>query len=250
MYNQKQKTVRLVIAERSSETGQHLSTALRDLGVNVGENADALVSYGVRLGYSAVPVLNAHAGMADKYEQLLTLRSAGVPVPKIYEAGQPIKFPLLARKRRHVGGKDLMVVFQPEEIPWRTSAGAEYFTEYIPIKSELRTWVFRGSHCATYRKVMARPHEYKKVGWNYKNGFVFDLIHTDEIPRGAVEEAMKSIRALSLDFGAVDILQGLDGNFYVLEVNTAPGAESPTRQGVQGFARHIQTWVNAGFPKA
>jgi glutathione synthase/RimK-type ligase-like ATP-grasp enzyme len=45
-----------------------------------------------------------------------------------------------------------------------------------------------------------------------------------------------SALALGLDFGAVDIIQDDGGNFYVLEVNTAPGLEGQTiKSYAEGF---------------
>src|SRR5688572_8710651 len=196
-----------------------------------------------------MPILNARAGMADKYEQLLDLKRAGVRVPPIYGVDTNIKFPLLGRKRHHRAGKDLVPVFQQEEIEWRRRAGSSFFVEFIPRAAEYRVWVFRKAHLGTYQKFMERPAEYKKIGWNYHNGFVFRLSASTEIPRGAVDLAVASLGALSLDFGAVDILRGKDGNFYVLEVNTAPGVEGPGRQVIQGLGRHIAEWEKKGYPK-
>lgn len=249
--------IRLVIAEPSAKTGKVLAELLKDAGIRLVTNGeDALVSYGVRLGNVGKPTLNALAGMADKFEQLRTLQKSGVSVPPLFTEGSVPKTtaegyfspPLLARKRHHRAGKDLMLVVQPEEIPWRRAAGAEFFVGYVPIADEFRMWVYRGSHLGTYQKVMARPAEYRKIGRNYHNGFSFQLVKSEQVPRGAVEEAIKSLRALGLDFGAVDILRGKDGRFYVLEVNTAPGVEGPGRQVIQGLATKIAKWSEAGFP--
>jgi glutathione synthase/RimK-type ligase-like ATP-grasp enzyme len=53
---------------------------------------------------------------------------------------------------------------------------------------------------------------------------------------------------LGLDFGAVDVLLGRDGKFYVLECNTAPGVEGEGRQVIQALARKIANWVKKGYP--
>jgi len=196
-----------------------------------------------------LPTLNAKSGMSDKYEQLRTLLKAGVRVPPLYGEAANIQFPLLARKRQHRAGKDLMPVFQPEEIPWRLAAGAQFFVQYVPVADEYRVWVYRKSHLGTYEKTMVRPAEYKKIGRNYKNGFAFRLVDSDRVPRGAVDEAVKSVAALGLDFAAVDILRGKDGQFYVLELNTAPGVEGPNRQVIQGLVRKWTNWVKEGYPR-
>jgi D-alanine-D-alanine ligase-like ATP-grasp enzyme len=40
--------------------------------------------------------------------------------------------------------------------------------------------------------------------------------------------SVEAVAALGLDFGAVDIIEDKEGNFYVLEINTAPGLEGHT----------------------
>jgi hypothetical protein len=244
-------TVQLVIAEPSLKTGKILAELMQERGMKVLRNtpAPALISYGVRIGATSKPCLNANAGMADKLSQLLLVQKGGVLIPSIYEAGHNVHFPLLARKRHHRAGRDIMPVFQASEIPWRKAAGADFFIEYIPIEEEYRVWVFRNRHKGTYQKKMVRPAEYKKIGRNFKNGFAFELVQSENVPRGAVDLAVASLKALSLDFGAVDILKGLDGRYYFLEVNTAPGVEGEKRQVIRGFADEFAAWEKAGYPR-
>jgi len=233
----------LVVASAAKTTGRYLRTALSTLNVGVGASTKR-VSYGVPLhvphGSSA---LNANAGRLDKFEQMKKLNSAGITVPLFWLPGQtPSKFPLLARKRHHKGGTDIMPVFMAEEMSWRVLAGAEFFVEYIPWQAEYRTWIFRSAHLGTDRKVLTNPSQYKKIGCNAKNGFTFQTVHQDDVPRAAVEAAMRSIHTLDLDFGAVDILLGKDSRYYVLEVNTAPGVESAERRLLRSLAQKIANW--------
>jgi hypothetical protein len=141
-----------------------------------------------------------------------------------------------------------MLVLEPEDIPHRLRAGAQFFTPYIRSQAEYRVWTYRGQHLGTYQKVLAHPERYKKVGRNYDNGFAFQLVREAQIPRAAVELASQAVEALALDFGAVDILHGRDGRFYVLEVNTAPGVEGEGRQVIQALARKIARWEELGYP--
>jgi len=67
------------------------------------------------------------------------------------------------------------------------------------------------------------------------------------IPRAAVELAGDALQAIGLDFGAVDILVGKDGQNYVLECNSAPGVEGDDRQVIRALARKIANWERNGF---
>lgn len=232
----------LVVAASSKQTGALLATALREHGVAIGRPARCRVSYGVPCT-DTIPTLNAKAGVGDKYEQMVRIKAAGVLVPNLYVRGdKPNKFPLLARNRIHMGGTDIRLVMQEKEMDWRAASGSAFFVEYIPWETEFRVWVYRGLHLGTYEKVMGHPEMYKRLGANRKNGFVFNLVRKNDIPRAAVGSAIGSVRALDLDFGAVDVLKGEDGQFYTLEVNTAPGVQNGNRQVLQGLAAQIAEW--------
>ena len=57
--------------------------------------------------------------------------------------------------------------------------------------------------------------------WNLETGFTYRIVQGKR-PIGVIPAAKAAVAALSLDFGAVDIItKGTD--VYVLEVNTAPG---------------------------
>jgi glutathione synthase/RimK-type ligase-like ATP-grasp enzyme len=68
---------------------------------------------------------------------------------------------------------------------------------------------------------------------NAANGWVF-AVNDVRFTSPEIEEKVRSysvaaVKALGLDFGAVDIIVNKKGTeAYVLEVNTAPGIESPT----------------------
>lgn len=238
-------SVELVVAASSRQTGALLAAALRERDVAVGRPARCRVSYGVQLD-NTIPTLNANAGRGDKYDQMVRMAGAGIKVPRVYlPDDNPDQFPLLGRKRKHYGGTDIRLVLQPEELPWRSASGSEFFVEYVPWVAEYRSWVFRGKHLGMYRKVMAHPEQYKRIGANHKNGFAFEIVRQNDIPREVVGSAMGAVRSLDLDFGAVDVLAGKDGQFYTLEVNTAPGVQNGTRQVIRLLADHIARWYRA-----
>jgi glutathione synthase/RimK-type ligase-like ATP-grasp enzyme len=171
-------------------------------------------------------------------------------IPRGFEFAQKqrimdMRFPLLARKITGQGGTDIVPVFEAKEIPWRIAAGWDWFSSYIPMITEHRVWVFRGRALGTYEKQMRRPKDYKYIGRNFRNGF--DFVKSDFV-RDASEQAVKAVKALRLDFGAVDMLRGMDGRVYVLEVNTAPGCIKSGAQATLGkLADCIVDWEKSGY---
>ena len=251
-------TITLRMAEVGKKTGQWLANLIREQGVEVvfGEKSDALVCYGWGMPEYKGPVLNAKAGSFNNLKQMEMLIGAGIQtVPLVKDIKKAdwskIKFPLLARGAAHGdgGGRDIMPVFQEEEIPWRQAAGATYFTQYIPRKTEYRLWVYRRRVQACYIKEMTNPEKYVKIGCNYEDGFEHEYISTDKVSKTLIDLAAKSVFALGLDFGGVDILIGKDNGAYVLEVNTAAGANGPKAVGLSKLASSIVKWVKLGYPK-
>lgn len=248
----------LRVAEGCGPTGRLLRELLTGLGVRVGrEGARGVVCYGV--SYTGnLPSLNAKAGGRTKLAELERLNTSGIltPPPFVFQGGRLVPvgghhaaatFPMFGRKLQHREGKDIMPVFQEEDIPLRVAAGARFFTNYVPRETEYRVWTYRRMHLATYVKVMRHPEQYRFMGCSFRNGYAFELVNSENVPRGAVEAAAASVSAIGLDFGAVDILKGKDGRFYVLEINSAAGVEGPGRQGIRSLAAKIQRWEQGGY---
>lgn len=63
---------------------------------------------------------------------------------------------------------------------------------------------------------------------SYNNGWVFCRNEIEQPPVVLMEAACDAIRALDLDFGAVDVCLEHSGKVTVFEVNTAPGIEGTT----------------------
>jgi hypothetical protein len=254
-------SIELRVAAGSRPTGRLLAGVLGELGVRVVEGhglharGDAIVSYGVRVTGETRPTLNANAGSFNKFQELERLRAGHVP--SLLASIHPTDFehPWFARKFQHHGGRDLQVVFTQQEADWRRQAGWDFFTRYVRSDREFRVWVYRRRAVGAYEKVMRRPREFTRIGRNYDNGFVFEHLNVTDLPSVAPTEnpsfvACAAVQALGLDFGAVDMLyHNLTGISTVLEVNTAPGTEAETRQGLRGLAEKIQRWEAAGYPR-
>lgn len=235
------------------ETGVLLGQLLREQGlqVNTGGRPDGIVSYGVPIRETGIPVLNGNAGRLNKFEELQRLQGS-VLVPPHSQDGHGLTFPILGRKFKHSKARDIVPILQNDvEFQWRTQGGAcDYFVQYIPRRREYRVWAYRRRPIACYEKVMRYPDRYRVgqtagIGWNWGHGFAFEYYH--DAPDSLKALGAQAVDALDLDFGAVDIIHGMDDRFYVLEANTAPGVQS-VRQGVSALAEKIARWVRLGYP--
>ncbi len=139
----------------------------------------------------------------------------------------------LPRRNNHIGGADLL------DAP----AQPDYYSKKEDIVEEYRLHMFRGKSIRAGKKTQEqfRPdgrtpsHPWIRsfdAGWKIR----YDGFSSTKAQR---ELAAAALKALGLDFGAVDMGKLANGNLIVLEVNRAPGVEGGT---VESYARHIIHW--------
>jgi len=115
------------------------------------------------------------------------------------------------------------------------------YTKYIKKEHEYRLHVMRvPSNYSIYwmdedlytviytqKKLRRRATPDSEVNWqvrNHANGFIYAMVDPLLMSRdnGAPKMACDAVKALGLDFGAVDMVQTHSGKFFVLEINSAP----------------------------
>jgi hypothetical protein len=234
------------IARAGSLTGRLLMELVGDVDV------DAVVCYG--MGYSgSLPSLNRNAGRLNKLEQARRLHEVlpgnlSIRPMEYAEALERVTRGkmVLGRSLSHTQGKDIIPLVEPWQV--EASIGScDFYTQYVYSSGEYRTWVYRNRHLGTYRKVITRPSAFKRFGRNFANGFTFERVENDQVPESIKNLARSAVRALDLDFGAVDLLvEGTDA--MVLEVNAAPGVQDERRRVIQGLAHRIRRWAENGCP--
>lgn len=108
---------------------------------------------------------------------------------------------------------------------------APLYTKYVPKVNEYRVHVIGDKMIHKQRKARRMDVEDDKVNWkirNHDNGFIFQVNDFD-IPQDAVDQSIAAVKALGLDFGAVDVIwNAKEKKAYVLEVNSAPGVSGTT----------------------
>lgn len=166
-------------------------------------------------------------GLRELADRATRLRDAlGRPIPTAPAADNG---EWVGRVNDHTGGTDLLT---PPPTP-------DYFVRKLDIVEEYRVHSFLGKSIrAGLKKVrdgFANPNPWIRSydgGWSISyDGF--------KSTRELRELADKAVKALSLDFGAVDIGKLRDGSLVVLEVNRAPGLEGGT---VEAYRTAITAW--------
>lgn len=136
--------------------------------------------------------------------------------------------PIICRPFIHSKGKNFIVLKTQIDFFNHYNSNRYYYSNFIDKEREFRVHAAHGKVLSLMEKV--RPED-DKIAWNRAQNDVdpFEYIKWDEIDgqklRCVLIEALKSIDALGLNFGGVDVILK-DGVAYVLEVNTAPTLNS------------------------
>jgi glutathione synthase/RimK-type ligase-like ATP-grasp enzyme len=103
-----------------------------------------------------------------------------------------------------------------------------FYVPYIKKEREIRVHVFGDKPIFVQEKLKKNGHEDRDPYIrSHLRGWIFGFHHLEEKPVDpiVIETAVKAVRAIGLDFGAVDIGWSKDKGATVFEINTAPGLE-------------------------
>lgn len=135
---------------------------------------------------------------------------------------------------RSHSGKGIVIATKIEEL-----VNAPLYVKYFHKSYEYRVHVFNGNIIDAVKKRKRNNAEnYNKYIRCHSNGWVFcreGLELSDKVKT----LALNSVKALGLDFGAVDIITKTNGNAIVLEVNTAPALTGTT---LESYKKAITEW--------
>lgn len=173
------------------------------------------------------------------------LKRNEIPVPEF----DSHHFPCIGRKAKHTRGRGFWICRNPEDVRRAKNMGATYFSAFYPKTKEYRIHVGRKRTILVSEKGYAEHvRNRRRIRWNHRNGlFVFRHLKRKEWfdnaeMREMIKLAKRTIRALGLDFAAVDIMAYPTNSdlpkFVVCEVNTAPAlSPSATRRYAKYFTR-------------
>lgn len=184
----------------------------------------------------------------NKFSAFEAMNGSGVRVPEYtgsYETAIEwvnAEEQVLGRKLRGSCGNDIQ--FFGEDLTMFSQS--DFWVKYKKKKDEYRVHVFDGDIIHIQKKSLrmtddsGNPIDKSKIDFRIRNlshGFIFK-IHGLNPPVDVLEQAVKAVKALGLDFGAVDVIwNDFEGKAYVLEVNTAPGLEGSSIDAYAGAIR-------------
>lgn len=156
------------------------------------------------------------------------MADAGINTPAAFvnfdEALEAFGYPILGRKIRHTRGLDINLILQRRD-DRRTPS--DYYIPYIPTNREYRIHVVREKVIGIRGKYLDFPKQAVPHIRNYKYGYRFRTPNVN-LRANRLEAAVNAVSSLGLDFGAVDLIIADDGQYYILEVNTAPSCSRKT----------------------
>lgn len=234
--------VRVVYHPVGAQSGAKLGAALgaETLSMNEGKTASPgpqwLIRYGTNVNTPTGKVGELNTGKAigtqkHRIDQLHVLKMAGVDVPSWIPSPPSAGTPLIAHTVAHehgLFGRTLSNVGKGDGVQFYPVGSTldlknhAFFTAVIPKARQFRVHVVRNKGCR--REVM--PLNPSDLIWNID-------VNAKEViakhyPSNLIQVAVAAVKALKLDFGAVDIVQDKYNKLYVLEVNTAPGLGGDT----------------------
>jgi hypothetical protein len=227
--------------QRSQPTGSALAAAMQlPHGLEVPErgwdDVSALIRWGSRycgplddLGKRALNPSAAIARASDKLGSLSLMREAGVNVPDFdTDPGALVEragYPILGRRRQHARATDVVLCLQRRD--WLYGRRRDYYVAYVPTTREYRVHVVGDEVIRVQGKYLDVPRDAVAHVRNFTTGYRFRAPNRRLRP-GRLDMAVLAVKSLGLDFGAVDLLVGDDGQTYILEVNTAPSCSPRT----------------------
>ena len=218
-------------------TGRLLAKALgiRHFGsvVKAGIQPDFLIRWGnampVAGRYTEVNSPAAISAASNKLRAFRKFHEAGVSIPKFtdsrYEAVdlQRQGYTIFGRTSSGTKGRGIVIYHPGQEIGYH-----ELYTGFVPNIREYRLHVVGDSVIRTQRKYPERAGATADAPIkNVEHGFVFKAPQR-KLNKDREDLAVSAVKALGLDFGAVDMVIDENNVAYVLEINTAPACSPMT----------------------
>jgi len=154
--------------------------------------------------------------------------------------GAAPEFPCVVRPGFHAKSQHFYLCHSLEDIAGaaRYCGDDFYCSKFIDKKAEYRINVLQGRVLCVIEKSAK-----DQTDITFSRGAT-EILYWSEWPIAGVSKAIKAVAVSGLDFAGVDVIEGKDGECYVLELNTCPYLEGSYQQ--QCFARGFDWVVEKG----
>jgi glutathione synthase/RimK-type ligase-like ATP-grasp enzyme len=185
-------------------------------------------------------------------------------VSSTLKSGKKMQLPLVGRTNYHQGGKGFWLCMTHGQVADATKKGAQYFQNYIGIKDEYRLHIFGDKLIYAVKKVQrsnmnkafteqhaekikASAEKGKKKIDDDTMAYVLERVgkrvqpdadmivrsnmrgwkfsHVKSVSKDLEAVAVKALKAVGLEFGAVDCCTDEDGKHWIIEINSGPGLQ-------------------------
>jgi glutathione synthase/RimK-type ligase-like ATP-grasp enzyme len=175
----------------------------------------------------------------NKLESVKIMREKSVPVPS--EVTNP---PCVGKAEYTTRGEGVFFCTNESEMQSARDNGALTFYEWIDINTEYRVHIFGDEVLFISKKKRSflghsDPHIHSiSLGWRFVDNPKIDAADAIEL----ISAALGAVKALRLDFGAVDIALTHNNRPVVFEVNTAPGLN---QENCMKYTTAINKWLES-----
>jgi hypothetical protein len=213
-----------------SEKGFFARKLAKELGIDYNVPREVQIRwghYGGEVGRKELNNKDALMKCSNKYDAMVLMSNANVPVVPFSLHPEDLMYPIFGRMYHHLQGRDVKVIRNVLDLRMPLSKYmSDFYTAYMTPLHEYRVHVINNVCVAFRRKDEKKDEEGHILVTDYyiRNHRFGWAQNTCKDRHGIGEIALKAVKALSLDFGAVDIVvRKEDSKPYVLEVNTSPG---------------------------
>lgn len=154
------------------------------------------------------------------------LFDAGVSIPRLVTpTSNKIKYPIIGRSKTHSFAQNFEVLpnkFSFESHYKKFNKEDWYYSEYIDKVKEYRINIGHGKILSITSKAPKNT-----LHWNgFDDEHISTIVSPNEIQLNIVQEALKAIKVIGLDFAGVDVIVDKENKPYILELNVSPGVSS------------------------
>lgn len=246
------------MVSRLSASSRQLARDLRIRRIIVGTKRVPLVTNLINWGCSEIPgiregtnVLNEPSAVkaaVDKLTTFATLKAENIPVVEFTDSPiEALKWlqggtTVYGRKLTRGSGGEGIHLFHPIDPIPKELPKYPLYTKFWKSEREFRAHVFQSEVIDFAEKRRLRVDNPPKDRYwirTRENGWIY--ARTDaQLPDKVKTHCVAAVRALDLDFGAVDVRVRNNGECRILEINSAPGLEGQTLTSYhQAFWRYI-----------